>query len=239
MAQQINLYNPIFLKQRKYFSAQTMVQALALIVFGTLLVYVYAVYHAGTMERLAEETEKQALQQREQLTRLGTDLSPQGRSKLLDEEIAKLDKQVKDRRELLASMRSGALGNSEGFSRQFVAFARQAIPGVWLTGFTLGGDSDELSVRGRVLYPDLVPAYIRALSHEDAMRGRRVAELKLVAHEATAQKAGANTGNTPGKADLRQPSRYVEFSLNAPRRLAPPEKEAGKVSVSNPPGGRS
>ena len=32
MSQQINLFNPIFMKQKKYFSVTTMLQALGLIV---------------------------------------------------------------------------------------------------------------------------------------------------------------------------------------------------------------
>ena len=34
MSQQINLYNPLFLEKKKYFSAVTMTQAIGLIVVG-------------------------------------------------------------------------------------------------------------------------------------------------------------------------------------------------------------
>ena len=44
MSQQINLFNPIFLKQRKYFSLLAMLQALGLIVLGSLFLYGYALY---------------------------------------------------------------------------------------------------------------------------------------------------------------------------------------------------
>ena len=42
MSQQINLFNPIFLKQKKYFSVVTMLQALLLIVLGSMLFFAYA-----------------------------------------------------------------------------------------------------------------------------------------------------------------------------------------------------
>ena len=44
MSQQINLFNPVFLKQKKYFSVMTMLQALGLIVLGSIVFYGYAWY---------------------------------------------------------------------------------------------------------------------------------------------------------------------------------------------------
>ena len=44
MSQQINLFNPVFLKQKKYFSVIAMGQALAMIAVGSALFYGYANY---------------------------------------------------------------------------------------------------------------------------------------------------------------------------------------------------
>ena len=49
MSQQINLFNPIFMKQRKYFSLLAMLQALGLIVAGALLFYGYAIDQVGEL----------------------------------------------------------------------------------------------------------------------------------------------------------------------------------------------
>ena len=90
------------------------------------------------------------------------------------------------------------------------------MPGVWLTGFSVGESGNDLQVRGRVLHPDLVPVYLRALSDEPVMRGRQVTELKL-----TAKAAGAAT-------QPAGPERFVEFTLAAQRRVPEPEKPASK-----------
>ena len=42
MSQQINLYNPVFLKRKKTFSAVTMLDALALLLVGVAAFYAYA-----------------------------------------------------------------------------------------------------------------------------------------------------------------------------------------------------
>lgn len=213
MAQQINLFNPVFLKQKKYFSAVTMLQALALLLGGILAFYGYTLRETQVLTRVAEDTGRQLKAQSEQVGRLTQEFSPQGRSKMLADELAGTTGRLKQREEMLSVLRTGGLGNTDGFARYLGAFARQSMSGVWLTGFTIGGDEAELLVNGRVLQADLVPAYIRALNREEVMRGRRIAELRLTAREERVTAATAAPGAGPAAA----PQRYVEFNLTAVR----------------------
>jgi hypothetical protein len=215
MSQQINLFNPIFLKQKKHFSAVTMLQALALLLGGILAFYGYTLRETQALTRVAEQTGQQLKAQSEQVARLTQEFSPQGRSKMLADELARTTVRVKQREEMLSVLRTGGLGNTDGFARYLNAFARQSMGGVWLTGFTIGGDEAELLVTGRVLHPDLVPAYIRALNREDVMRGRRVAELRLTAREE--RDAPGTTAPGSGAAPAAPARRYVEFSMSAVR----------------------
>jgi len=224
MAQQINLFNPIFLKQKKHFSAVTMLQALALLLGGILAFYGYTLRESQVLARLADETARQLKSQSEQVVRLTQEFSPQGRSKMLADELARQTVRLKQREDTLSVLRTGGLGNTDGFARYLSAFARQSMAGVWLTGFTIGGDEAELLVTGRVLQADLVPTYIRALNREEVMRGRRVAELRLTAREerdapgTAAPGAGPSAAPTAPTAPAR---RYVEFSISAVRGNAP------------------
>jgi hypothetical protein len=225
MAQQINLYNPIFLQKQKHFSAATMLQALGLLLVGVLAFYAYAVNESRTLTRVAADTRQQFQSQTEQVGKLTREFSPQGMSRLLDEEVARAGARLKQREELLALLRTGGLGNTEGFSRYLAALARQTVSGVWLTGFSIGGDESELRLSGKVLHSDLVPAYIRLLNREEVMRGRRVAEMRLTAREekegapsaAPAAVAAAPAAATKPPA---APIRYVEFSIAAVRGAA-------------------
>jgi hypothetical protein len=223
MAQQINLFNPIFLQQKKHFSAVTMLQALGLLLAGILLFYGYAFNESRTLARVADDTRKQLQSQSEQLGKLTREFSPQGQSKLLEEEVARMSARLKQREELLAMLRTGGLGNTDGFARYLSALARQTVPGVWLTGFAIGGDESELQLTGKVLHPDLVPAYIRALNREEVMRGRRVAEMRLTAREEKEAPATAAPDANPVSAPKppAAPVRYVEFSISAVRGAAP------------------
>ncbi len=215
MSQQINLYNPLFLRQEKYFSVRTMLQSLGLIALGLLALYSYALVQTRELERVAGDYSRQLGAQREQLLKLGG----HGSSKLLLEEVARLETALAARRGMLDALQGGELGNTDGFSRYFAAFGRRPMRGVWLTGFSVGESGNEFRIRGRVLYPDLVPAYLKALNNEEVMRGRQVVELKLAARD---ESAARGVQASPG------PARFVEFDLSAPRRLVEPAKPGAK-----------
>jgi len=227
MAQQINLFNPVFLKQKKLFSAVTMLQALGLLLAGIVAFYGYTVQETRALARVADEAGIQLKAQAAQLARLTQEFSPQGRSRLLEEELARAGTRLKQREEMLATLRTGGLGNTDGFARYLGAFARQPVAGVWLTGFSIGGDESALLLDGRVLYAELVPAYIRALNREEVMRGRRVTELRMTAREQHDAPGTAAPGAKPAAAPAAQaapapvpaatPARYVEFNLTASR----------------------
>jgi len=218
MSQQINLYNPLFLRKQKYFSARTMLQSLGLIAGGLLVFYVYALFQTRGLEQLAKNYASQLSDQRAQFVAL----SGQGRGKLLAAEVARLEGDLRGRRATLEIVKGGEHGNTEGFSRYFAAFGRHAMRGVWLTGFSVGDGGNDLRIRGRVLHADLLPVYLKALNDEDVMRGRLVTELKLLARDESATRRGS-------AAAALEPERYVEFDLTAPIRAADLGRLAGKA----------
>jgi hypothetical protein len=218
MSQQINLFNPLFLRKEKYFSARTMAQSLGLIALGLVALYAYALMQTRSLERTAADYGAQLTAQRDQFIKL----SERGRSKLLEAEVARLNADVQSRRGVLHLLQDRELGNTQGFSRYFAAFGRHPMRGVWLTGFSIGESGNELRIHGRVLFPDLVPSYLKELNQEDVMRGRLVTELKLVAKNETAQQP-ANAQHA-----VRAPSRFVEFDLLAPLRPAELGKKASR-----------
>lgn len=201
MSQQVNLYNPLFEKKARPFSALRMGQSLAMLAAGLIALYAYAAMQTRAAERAAGQLAHQLKTQRDQLAQLAK-VPVRMPSKALEAEITKLESEVNARRTTLEALGTGQLGNAAGFSEFFAALGRQAVPGVWLTSVTIGESGNELLVQGRALSADLMPAFLRGLSKEAVMRGRRVTELKLTA------KGG----------EKQQP--YIEFSLAAPLQLA-------------------
>ena len=212
MSQQINLFNPIFLKQTRHFSALAMAQALGIVALGALAMYAYEVRQNRVLSGALAETEKQLEMRREQITQFGRDFSAQGASRALAAELATAEARLAARRSLLEEVKTGVGGEAQGYSRYLTALARQATPGVWLTGVDIGGKAGTLTIKGRALDSSYVPAYIRALNREEPIAGRRVDELRIAAKEA-AKPAAAQGAATPG-----EPERYIEFSLAMPLR---------------------
>jgi hypothetical protein len=215
MSQQINLYNPIFLKQEKYFSAKAISQALGLVVIGLFAFYAFALLQTRNAESLLVETRSQVNAQRGRLVSLTPRFAPEARSKVLEAELARTETEAKTRRGTLEALSTGELGNTTGFSEFLAALARQAVSGVWLTGIAIGESGKDLRIDGRALSADLVPAYLKALNGEPMMRGREVTEMKVAAKEAARDGAKAAMPATG-------PSRYVEFGLVAAVRGATP-----------------
>jgi len=205
VSQQINLYNPVFLKQKHYFSALTMVQALAVVLAGALGIYAFEVRQNRVLEQVLAEADKRVTSQREQLLKFSKDYSAQGASRTLTEQLARADQRLQQRQVLLGDLKTGVGGNAEGFSRYLAALARQSTPGVWLTGLEIGAKERDLLIKGRALESQMVPAYIRALNREAPMAGRPVDELRMTAK-----------GDAGAASEKGEPARYIEFSLSIP-----------------------
>ena len=206
MSQQINLFNPIFMKQRKYFSLLAMLQALGLIIAGSLVFYGYAVYQVSRLDRQLVENTKRYEAEQSRLARYVIEFSPQKANQLLKDTVQGLEKQAADQDELITTLKSGAIGNTTGYSEYMRAFARQAVQGLWLTGFKVTGDAAHISLSGGVIDPELLPAYIQRLGKESVMRGKTFSTLKM---QQSKLDEGAASGKTPASAARR----YIEFTM--------------------------
>ena len=215
MSQQINLYNPLFLRREKHFSAVTILWSLLAVAILLASYCGYVTYAVRAPEERAKYYEKQVLYKRSEMVDTVARYSPEGRNKQLEADVKNLETLLAARQEIWRSLNSLELGTGSGFADYLEAFSRRSVPGVWLTGFSIGGAGGDLAIRGRVLRPELVSAFLAALGQEAVMRGRKVAELKLDADEETAPAA------TPGPARLAElPPRSIAFTVSAPVTLS-------------------
>lgn len=179
MSQQINLFNPVFMKQRKYFSAVAMLQGLFLVLAGAALFYVYASYQIKSLKSQLDLTAKQYASGQAKLKRYKEEFSPEESRRLLDEDLKITENKLAAQLEMINSLKHGAIGNATGYSGYMRAFARQAVSGLWLSDFEIDGDGTRISISGSVLSPDLLPVYIRKLNQEPALRGKSFAALQM------------------------------------------------------------
>jgi len=134
MSQQINLYNPLLLKQQKLFSLRTMTQALGLILLGNFLFYGYASYRTANLEKQATQTTKLYNTTLAQFERTKGESGPRSPSALLADEVARTEAQLKTRRRIIGLLEQGA-GVFRLFSRALAAddgrLVADRFPGFW------------------------------------------------------------------------------------------------------------
>jgi hypothetical protein len=203
MGQQINLFNPAFVRQRKHFSLLAMLQGWALILLGSLVFYGYAIRQVEALGKQSEAGARLYERGQNRLVKIAAEFSPQEADQTLRDEVRRMEKQLADQAALIELMKSGAVGNITGYSDYMRAFARQVRPGLWLTGFRVSGDAAEISLSGAVLEPEMLPAYIQRLNRESVMRGRTFATLQM-------RQAGGGASGAEGALP-----RHVEFTLHS------------------------
>lgn len=218
MSQQINLFNPIFRQQRKYLSAVTMMQALGLILLGAVLLAVYAGYRSSRLAADAAAASSQLQAAQVQLAQVTTAFPPLKKSAVLEAQIRTVEEEMVSLQKAAAILRDEKFGSTAGHAEYMRAFARQIVDGVWLTGFSLQGGGAEISLQGRALRPELVPAYINHLKQETVLQGKSFSAL----HMQVPQLEQA-PGTTPkGQAPVAAP--FIEFNLQSMEMLAQPAR---------------
>jgi cell division protein FtsB len=179
VSQQINLFNPAFRKPREYLKFRTMLRLLGLILFGSVLYFGFQVYMLQQIVNQADETDKSYASLQAKLVNYSNEFMLQKSSQNLGTELKSLEVQAAAQKELLNTIKSGEIGNTEGYSEYMRAFARQTVNGLWLTAFDITGSGYQLSISGGVLSPQLVPNYIQRLGNEKVLRGKTFATLQM------------------------------------------------------------
>lgn len=206
MSQQINLFNPIFRQQKKYFSSKTMAQALGVIWLACVLLAVDATIRERRIRTQAATIDAQLLARQEKLASYKVQYAPRQKSATLPAEVAAAQMELTMLTSAAATLKQGGFGDTRGFSEYFRAFARQNVDGLWLTEVHIGSGGAELGVRGRTLEAELVPAYIRRLAAEPTMQGKTFESLEIDRPAPQAMAAGGVQAATAS---------YLEFSLQS------------------------
>ncbi len=172
MTQQINLYRPIFRKQEKKFSAKAMAQAGGAIVGGIVVIFALMWWQVSGQREELRSTDKQLASATKRLDEAATKFGAGAGTKSIEDEVANLEKQIAARLRIRDLLTRGLFSNTTGYSDYFVAFARQHVPGIWLTGFDITGAGEDMRLQGRTTNPAQVPRYVQRLSSEQVLAGK-------------------------------------------------------------------
>jgi hypothetical protein len=172
ITQQINLYRPIFRRQEKKFSATAMLQAGTAIVAGVAVIYALMWWQVAQLRDEVSRTNNHLVASSKRLSDATQKFGDGAKSKPIEEQVTALEKQLAARVRLQQVLDRGLFSNTSGYSSFFMAFARQHVPGVWLTGFDITGAGEDMRLQGRTTDPAQVPRYVQRLAAETALAGK-------------------------------------------------------------------
>lgn len=205
MSQQINLYNQALLPKVDVFSGRMVLLAFGGILLLSLLFYAWSAWDAGRLAREDQQQTQRLSALQSDITRLAQAVGARKPSPQLTAELESLEALLAGRNEVMAVLRSGALGDTKGVSEYFRAFARQTLDGLWLTGFTIVGAGHDITIEGRALQAELVPGYIRKLRREGSLRGHGFGTLSV-----------QKPPQSPPAAEPRKTAEFLEFRMASP-----------------------
>jgi Fimbrial assembly protein (PilN) len=171
VSQQINLYQPIFRKEEKKFSTVAMLQAIGILAVGVALMYAYTWWQIGALHSELSRVEQGHAAATKRLADATAKFGRPAGVSPLDTEIARLERDLAARQRIQEILQRGVFSNTRGFSDYLISFARQSVPGVWLTGFDITGAAERMTLAGRSTNPELVPRYMQKLSTEKTLSG--------------------------------------------------------------------
>ena len=220
MSQQINLFNPIFLKQKKIFTALPMAEALSVIVVGALLLTWYAGRSVAELEQSAIAGKTLLADREQRLVKANAQFAPRPKNPALAAELAQAEVERQALQDVAMVLKGGALGNTAGYAEYFRAFSRQNVNGLWLTGLSISGAGNDIGVQGRAMQPTLIPSYIARLTGERVMHGKTFASLDIGRPEMQVQAAAAPmpvaaATAAPASVPVATTAPFVEFSLQS------------------------
>lgn len=213
MSQQINLFTPVFLKQKKLFSAVAMIQALIVFVVGIAVLWMFAYRQVEQLRASAKILASQSAKEQAQLMQMVERVKPVEKDAGLAAEIRSVDGKLKANQQLLAFVSNDGTGKT-AHAEYFRALARRTVPGVWLTAFSIESRDDGVEIQGRALQSKLVPTYLSVLREEPLFKGKSFGSIALRAAEVSREQDAAAPGKPDAGADQRAVS-HIDFVLKS------------------------
>lgn len=179
MSQQINLYQPIFRKQRIVFSAQT----IAWLSLG--LIVLLALWSLLLGQRVASlEAELERQQQAEQravrqVAELQASMPSDEPDAALRAEVEHLRERREGLRESLAALERRMPASEVDLLGRLDALAAEVPDGLWLTNLELADQGRSLTAEGNALEARLVPAWLSELSQVEQFSGLGFRQIRL------------------------------------------------------------
>jgi Tfp pilus assembly protein PilN len=190
MPQQINLCTPILLTQKRYFSAQTMMQALLVfVVFGGALcafwVWNLDTASAGLKQTLA--TQARELESLQSAVAQGKKADVAPVEAALTQDLQARRAELPQREKLLEELQRGLFRSGWGHAARLELVARSIPAQVWVT--EVKADDVQLEVSGFTLEPAALNDWVGKLAASPLLQGQKLSTVKVENTSTTVAKA--------------------------------------------------
>jgi len=179
MPQQINLCTPLLLAPKRYFSAQTMVQALSVfLVLGGVLCGVWV----WSLNRTTAELQQLMQAQSKELADLKTALQAHALSAAplspeLQAQVQDLRTRLQVQQKVLLALQEGRMAPGAAHSDRLTLVSRSIPAQVWVTG--VEADATRFQVAGYTLEPSALNDWVNRLAFSPLLQGLRLATVKV------------------------------------------------------------
>lgn len=199
MPQQINLCTPIFLTQKRYFSAQTMAAALGVFV---LMGGVLSGYGSWKLKLLTAGYEHSVTDKQREIEHLkaGIRLNKESSAPAdaaLVQALQSGQAQLQQREQLLAELRRGLLREGRGHAARLQLVAQSIPPQAWVTA--IRADERRLELSGYTLEPAALNRWMEQLARSPLLQGQQLSAVKIerVAADGASGAAAVRAGGAP------------------------------------------
>jgi len=179
MPQQINLCTPILLTQKRYFSAQTMAQALAVFVLlggGLCAYWVWSLNAASDGFKVTLATQARELASLQAAIQQGkASVGPIDPG--LTQDLQARQTALSQREELMKELQRGLFRPGFGHAARLQLVAQSIPAQAWITGIV--ADENRLEVNGFTLEPAALNPWVNRLAANALLQGQELSAIKV------------------------------------------------------------
>jgi len=192
MQQQINLFQPIFRKERKILSFGALIQISGIVMFALAVLYGYGLWNNNRASKQLSALKTQHDERIAMLERVSREASKHAGDVNVDEEVARLEAELAAQRYVVTLLNKGRVGTEKtvnsggqtGFSQYLEIFSRRVVKGMWISQFSVYDGGENMLIKGGALSAALLPEFLTGLSEEPLLVGMEFSILQMSRDEA-------------------------------------------------------
>jgi Tfp pilus assembly protein PilN len=199
MAQEINLYQPLFHKQQVPLGGRSIGKILLMLVTGILLVYGYEQILLVSAQSNLSRLRREEVALTRHLATLTEIAHLHRKSPLLVGRLDHLKVLLREKETALTLLKEPRYGNLRGFSGELITLSKAVPPGLWFDGIDIREGGQSLTLQGHALAATLVPRYFARLLKTHLTLSFESLQIRRASHDAPYLDFRASTTQTVGK----------------------------------------